>query len=126
MPKIARIFAIFLSLLLACAHAASARPVVLFPPNYNAQYAYPVVFFLPPLGGTAEEVVQFLLAKDGEPAGSTQAMFEKWLRRAFALPQDLQKSAFILALVEGEGSLAQGFDTLLAQTEKKLGKISRP
>jgi predicted esterase len=47
-------------------------------------------------------------------------MFEKWLRRSFALPQDLQKYAFILALVEGEGSLAPGFDTLLAQTEKKI------
>src|SRR5215471_19315373 len=110
MPNMARIVVTFFLLFLAGSHAAWARPVVLFPPNYNAQYSYPVVLLLPPLGGTSEEVAQFLLAKDGEPAGSTQAMFEQWLRRSFASPQDLQKYAFILALVEREGSLAQGFD----------------
>jgi hypothetical protein len=49
MPNRARVVVIFFSLFLAGSHAAWARPVVLFPPNYNAQYPYPVVFFLPPL-----------------------------------------------------------------------------
>jgi hypothetical protein len=122
MPKIALMCITFFALFLGCACAALARPLVLLPPQYNAQYPYPVVLLLPPMGATAEDVVDTFLAKDWEPTGNKQAIFEKWLRRFFASAQALQPQAFILVALDGQGNLAHGFETLLAQTEKNIAE----
>ncbi len=92
---------------------------VLLPPNYSSNNIYPLIYFLPGLGGNAEDFLKYYFFEYGSLETSLQDAFYKVLSSNNSSIGN-QKKDFILVYLDYKGNLNGGLDKQINYLESAL------